>query len=143
MFKIAIYKARKFNEKKNVINENLCKECYKYINDIDKKITPIDKIKYLGKAFSILQNSMKFSSGEKDLGVDDTLKPLIYVMIKAKPENIFSNYNYCRIYLDKELSKHSYGALLTQIGMIMNIIRDMKYNELIDVTEEQFGFDEE
>ena len=130
-------------KKKNVINENLCQECYKYINDIDKKITPIDKIKYLGKAFSILQNSMKFSSGEKDLGVDDTLKPLIYVMIKAKPENIFSNYNYCRIYLDKELSKHSYGALLTQIGMIMNIIRDMKYNELIDVTEEQFGFDEE
>ena len=141
--RLQFIKPENLMKNKNVINENLCQECYKYINDIDKKITPLEKIKYFGKAFSILQNSMKFSSGEKDLGVDDTLKPLIYVMIKAKPENIFSNYDYCRTYLDKDLSKHSYGALLTQIGMIINIIKDMKYNELIDVTEEQFGFDEE
>ena len=141
--RLQFIKPENLMKNKNVINENLCQECYKYINDIDKKITPVEKIKYFGKAFSILQNSMKFSSGEKDLGVDDTLKPLIYVMIKAKPENIFSNYDYCRTYLDKDLSKHSYGALLTQIGMIINIIKDMKYNELIDVTEEQFGFDEE
>ena len=141
--RLQFIKPENLMKNKNVINENLCQECYKYINYIDKKITPVEKIKYFGKAFSILQNSMKFSSGEKDLGVDDTLKPLIYVMIKAKPENIFSNYDYCRTYLDKDLSKHSYGALLTQIGMIINIIKDMKYNELIDVTEEQFGFDEE
>ena len=141
--RLQFIKPENLMKNKNVINENLCQECYKYINDIDKKITPVEKIKYFGKAFSILQNSMKFNSGEKDLGVDDTLKPLIYVMIKAKPENIFSNYDYCRTYLDKDLSKHSYGALLTQIGMIINIIKDMKYNELIDVTEEQFGFDEE
>ena len=127
---------------KNMINENLCEECLKYINEIDKKITPVDKINCIGKAFSILQNSIKFSSGEKALGVDDTIKPLIYVMIKAKPENIFSNYNYCRIYLDKDLSKHSYGALLTQIGMIINIIKNMKYNELNNVTQEQFGIDD-
>ena len=141
--RLQFIKPENLMKNKNVINENLCQECYKYINDIDKKITPVEKIKYFGKAFSILQNSMKFSLGEKDLGVDDTLKPLIYVMIKAKPENIFSNYDYCRTYLDKDLSKHSYGALLTQIGMIINIIKDMKYNELIDVTEAQFGFDEE
>ena len=129
-------------EDKNIINENLCEECLKYINDIDQKITPGEKIKCFGKAFSILQNSIKFSSGKSDLGVDDSIKPLIYVMIKAKPQNIFCNYNYCRIYLDKELSKKQYGAILTQIGMIINIISDMKYNDLFNVTEEQFGFDE-
>ena len=129
-------------EDKNIINENLCEECLKYINDIEQKITPGEKIKCFGKAFSILQNSIKFSSGKSDLGVDDSIKPLIYVMIKAKPQNIFSNYNYCRIYLDKELSKKQYGAILTQIGMIINIIKDMKYTELFNVTEEQFGFDE-
>ena len=68
---------------------------------IDKKIMPGDKLKCIGKAFGILQNSIKFSSGEKELGIDDTLKPLIYVVIKAKPENIFSNYNYCRLYFNK------------------------------------------
>jgi hypothetical protein len=29
------------------------------------------------------------------------------------------------------------------MGMIINIIKEMKYNELIGVTEEQFGVDEE
>ena len=128
---------------KNMINENLCGECSKYINDIDKKTTPMEKIKYFGKAISILQNSINFSSGAKTLGIDDTLKPLIYVMVKAKPKNIFSNYNYCRIFLDTDLSKLQYGSLLTQMGMIINIIKEMKYNELIGVTEEQFGVDEE
>ena len=64
-------------------------------------------------------------------------------MVKAKPKNIFSNYNYCRIFLDTDLSKLQYGSLLTQMGMIINIIKEMKYNELIGVTEEQFGVDEE
>ena len=128
---------------KNIINENLCEECYKYIKEIDNKKTPGEKIKCFAKAFSILQNSIIFSSGKKDLGVDDTLKPLLYIIIKAKPEKIFSNYNYCRIYLDKGLSKKHYGALLTQLCMSINIIDEMKYNELIDVTEEQFGIDEE
>ena len=127
----------------NIINENLCEECYKYIKEIDNKKTPGEKIKCFAKAFSILQNSIIFSSGKKDLGVDDTLKPLLYIIIKAKPEKIFSNYNYCRIYLDKGLSKKHYGALLTQLCMSINIIDEMKYNELIDVTEEQFGIDEE
>jgi len=128
---------------KNIINENLCEECYKYIKEIDNKKTPGEKIKCFAKAFSILQNSIIFSSGKKDLGVDDTLKPLLYIIIKAKPEKIFSNYNYCRIYLDKGLSKKHYGALLTQLCLSINIIDEMKYNELIDVTEEQFGIDEE
>ena len=115
----------------------------KYINEINNKFTPADKIKCIAKAFSILQNSITFCSGKNELGVDDTLKPLIYILLKSKPKNIFSNYNYCQLYLDPDLSKKQFGILLTQICMIINIIKDMKYSELIDVSEEQFGKDEE
>ena len=128
---------------KNIIDESLCKECYKYIKDIDKEITPLGKIKSFGKANSILQNSIKFNSGSEELGIDDTTQPLIYVMIKAKPENIYSNYNYCRIFLDKDLSKQKEASLLTQMGMIIEIIKDMNHEKLIGVTKEQFGVDEE
>ena len=31
--------------------------------------------------------------------------------------------------------------MLTQLGMVMDIIINMKYSELINVTEEQFGKD--
>ena len=128
---------------KNIVNENLWKTSMNYINEMDKKFTPADKIKSIAKAFKILQNSISFYSGKNELGVDDTIKPLTYIILKSKPKCIFSNFNYCQLYLDPDLSKKEYGILLTQIGMIMNIIKDMKYSELIDVTEEQFGVDEE
>ena len=128
---------------KNMINENLWKASMSYINEMDNKFTPADKIKSIAKAFSILQNSIAFCSGKNELGVDDTIKPIIYIVLKSKPKNIFSNFNYSRLYLDPDLSKKQYGILLTQICMIMNIIKDMKHSELFDVTEEQFGKDEE
>ena len=128
---------------KNIVNENLWEASMNYINEMDNKYTPTDKIKSIAKAFSILQNSITFCSGKNELGVDDTIKPLIYVVLKSKPKSIFSNYNYSQLYLDPDLSKKQYGILLTQICMIMNIIKDMKHSELINVSEEQFGKDEE
>ena len=128
---------------KNIVNENLWEASMNYINEMDNKFTPADKIKSIAKAFSILQNSITFCSGKNELGVDDTIKPLIYVVLKSKPKSIFSNYNYSQLYLDPDLSKKQYGILLTQICMIMNIIKDMKHSELINVSEKQFGKDEE
>ena len=128
---------------KNIYNEELWNISMKYLNELDSKYTPQDKIKLVIKSFGILQNSISFCSGKKELGVDDTIKPLIYVLIKAKPKNIFSNYNYSQLFMSDALCKTQYGVTLTQFYMIMNIIKDMKYNELIGVSEEKFGRDED
>ena len=128
---------------KNIYNERLWQFSMDYLDEINKKYTPQDKLKVVLKSFNILQNSITFSSGKKELGVDDTIKPFIYILIKAKPTTIFTNYNYCQLFLNDNLCKTQYGILLSQLGMIMNIIKDMKYNDLIGVTEEQFGKDEE
>ena len=113
------------------------------INELDEKFTPVDKVEKFGKAFGILQNSLTFSSGKNDLGIDDTIAILIYVIIKAKPKNLFSNSKYCQLFLNAELAKRMYGILLSQIEMVKNIIYNMKYTDLIGVTEEEFGKDEE
>ena len=68
---------------------------------------------------------------------------MIYILIKAQPKNIFTIYQYCQLFLNADLAKKEYGILLTQIYLIMRIIKDMKYNELIGVTEQQFGKDED
>ena len=128
---------------KNAINEKLWETSIILINELDKKFTPLDKVEKFGKAFGILQNSLTFSSGKNDLGIDDTISILIYVIIKAKPKNLFSNSKYCQLFLNPELSKRMYGILLSQIEMVKNIIYNMKYTDLIGVTEEQFGKDEE
>ena len=127
---------------KNIYNERLWQFSMDYLNEINNKYTPQDKLKVVLKSFGILQNSITFCSGKKELGVDDTIKPLIYVLIKSQPKTIFTNYNYCQLFLNDNLCKTQYGILLTQLYMIMNIIKDMKHTDLIGVTEEQFGKDE-
>ena len=128
---------------KRVINEKLWEQAIEILDNLDDKLTPIDKIKCIAKAFEILQNSINFTSGKDELGVDDVINPLIYIIIKAKPQNMCSNYQYCELYLNSELSKKQYGVILSQIGLVINIIKKMKYNDLIGVSEEQFGKDEE
>ena len=134
-----IIKDKKFKN----ISEKLLKISIQYIKEIDYKKTPMDKINTFGKAMNFVSNSMQFNSGKKEFGVDDLLPLLIYIVIKAKPENLYSNYNYCLLYLNRDLNKSKYGSILTQIGLILNLIKNMKYNDLNNVTKEQFGVDEE
>ena len=105
---------------------------------MDSKLTPQDKVKNFGKAFSILQNSITFCSGKKELGIDDTISTLIYVVLKSKPKNIVSNSQYCQLFLSPDLSKKQFGILMSQMEMVKNIIYDMKCKDLIGVTEYEF-----
>ena len=75
------------------------------LKEINEKFSPFDKIECMANSFKILKNAIKFSSGKKDLGVDDYLQPFTYVMIKACPKNMISNCNYCNLYLNAKLQK--------------------------------------
>ena len=126
---------------KKMINEKLLEFSIEYIKEMDKKKTPMDKINSVGKAIDILKNSMTFNSGKSDLGLDDTLSFIIYIIIKSKFKNIKTNLDYCNMYMNQELGKKHFGHIMTQINMVINIIKNMKYNDLINVSKEQFGDD--
>ena len=136
-------KPENIKAKNKNINTNLLLEAIDFINNIDLKFTPADKIKMFEKAFEISINSISFSSGKNKLGVDDVTELLIYVMIKAKPQMIYSNYIFCKSYLNPELEKTNLGNLLTQMGFVIKIICNMKYEELNGVTQEEFGLEKE
>ena len=127
---------------KNLINENLIKNAIENVNDIDDELTPVDKNKKLGKVVEIMQNLVAFSSGKSGLGVDDITEPLIYIMIKSKPKNICSNYQYCELYLNPNLALAQYGFILSQIGVVIERIKNLKHSDLINVSKEKFGKDE-
>ena len=127
---------------KKMINEKLWITAMNNINEMDIQNTPTEKIKCFNKAFGILQNSITFCSGKDELGVDDSITILEYVFLKTKPKMMFSNMNYSMLYIDSESAKKQYGMLLTQMNMIVTIIENMKFNDLINVSEEDFGVDE-
>ena len=124
------------------INHKLMNTIKKYIDEMDEMTTPVSKIQNFGKVLDIIKNYLIFYFGKKELGIDDFLKPLTYVLIKSEPKKICSNYQFCEMYLTKELSKQNYGLILAQIDVVMKFIQQMKYNDLINVSEEQFGKDE-
>ena len=123
---------------KKIINEKLWKTSIDYINEIDNKFTPVDKLRCIGKALSILQNSITFCSGKNELGVDDTIPPFIYILIKTKPKKLISNYYFCSLFLSPELSKKELGILLSQFGLAINVIKDMSYKDVINISQEEF-----
>ena len=45
------------------------------------------------------------------------------------------------LYLNKDLMKKQFGSYMTQFGMIMNIFKNMKYSDLNNVSEKEFGND--
>ena len=127
---------------KNVINEKLCEEAIQYFDDLDEKVTPLDKIKIFEKVFDIIQKSITFVAGKSNIGIEDIVDPLKYIIIKSKPKNIISNTKYCGLYLNSELSMSKYGFILNHFKSIIEHIQNMTYEDLIGVSEEKFGKDE-
>ena len=140
--RLSFIKPENLIKNKKMINENLLDISINYMSEMDKKLTPVDKIKIFIKALDVLKNSMTFNSGKTDLGLDDTLSFIIYIVLKSKQKNMYRNYNYCNLFINPELGKKQFGSMLTQLGMVINIINNMKYTELIGISKEQFGKDE-
>ena len=140
--RLSFLKPENVIKNKNVINETLLNEASKYFAQIDNKLAPIDKMKCMIKGKEILENSISFSTGSKGLGVDDINSPFIYSMIKAKPKNLNSNIQYCKLYLKLCDSEGAYDYVLTLFDFILEIILNMCVKDLCNVTEEQFGKDE-
>ena len=140
--RLKFVKAENIIKNKKMINEKLLEISVNYMSEMDNKLTPLDKIKNFMKAVDILKNSMTFNSGKADLGLDDTLPFMIYIILKSKQQKIYTNFNYCNLFINPEFSKKQYGSMLTQLHMVMDIIKNMKHNELINISEEQFGKDE-
>lgn len=112
------------------------------LKEINEKFSPIDKINCIAKCQKILQEAISFSMGKDNLGFEDIIQPFVYAMIKACPKNIISNYNYCELYLIDVLRKKDFGSSLSQFSLIITFIKEMKYDDLVGITEEEFGMDE-
>ena len=140
--RLSFLKPENVVKKKEIISENLLNRAAKYISQIDDQLTPIDKIKCIQKGKNIIDNSISFCSGKTELGVDDAFQPWIYVLIKAKPKNIATNCQYCYLYLNNELMKGEMGSIFTVFFSVLTALKNLKYNDLFGVTEEQFGKDE-
>jgi hypothetical protein len=123
--------------KMNFVFGSFLTDISKYINLIDSEKSPNKKIFNVSEIFNSIRFLLKFNGGGKDIGVDDQLPLLNYVIIKTAPLRIYSNAKFMELYIGERKSK-SEGNQLTQLLSLCEHIIKIDHSQLIDVSLEEF-----
>ena len=127
-------------QKKNFVYDSFLPDVIYYFKQIDIEKSPRKKLMNMSNVFKSITNLVNFNYGEEkiDVGVDDQMPILNYSFIKAQPERIYSNCRYMDLYIGDKRSKEE-GSQLSQLFGICQYVKDLKYDSLFDVTEEEFN----
>ena len=127
-------------QKKNFVYDSFLPDVIYYFKQIDIEKSPRKKLMNMSNVFKSITNLVEFNYGEEkiDVGVDDQMPILNYSFIKAQPERIYSNCRYMDLYIGDKRSKEE-GSQLSQLFGICQYVKDLKYDSLFDVTEEEFN----
>ena len=114
-----------------------------FIKDIGNKIKQLENEKSIRKKLSIIDdiyNDINFFysfNGKDEIGVDDVIPILTYVLIKIQPLTLYSNFKFMKIYR-KIGGFWVEGSKLEQLESAIELIINLKYTNLIGITKEEF-----
>ena len=115
-----------------------------FLKDMENTIKHLEIEKSIRKKLLIiddLYNNMNFFysfNGKKEIGVDDIVPILTYALINIHPITLYSNFKYMKIY--SKIGKFWVeGSKLQQIESAIELIINLKYNNLNGITEKEFN----
>ena len=123
--------------------EKLFETAIKYFNSMDECFSPLKKIVMFDKGKNIIENTISFNSGKNELGIDDSINLLLYVILKSSPKRFYSNFYYGYLYLNSDLAKKKYGQNLALMEMILAQIEQFTKDDFIIKDDENFGNEED
>ena len=104
---------------------------------IDSEKSPRKKFLHLAKINNSITFLLKFNGTGNDIGVDDQLPILNYVLAKSQQLRMYSNGKYMELYIGEKKNKLE-GSQLTQLLSSCEFIANLTYSDLNDVTQEEF-----
>ena len=126
-----------FNGKKNYIYESFLPDLSNYLYQMTKQKSVRKKFIYANAIFECMDNLGKFN-GEKNFGIDDKIKILNYVFIKAKPLNVYSNCEFMELFIGKK-NDGIEGQNLAQLKVICRHVANLSSSELNGVEENEYN----
>lgn len=124
------------NNQNNYIFDSFLHDIYKDFKEIDKQKSPRKKIIFLEDIFKCINNIGKLNGeNKKEFGLDNQMPILTYAFIKAQPHNIATNCKYMELFIKKDDVS---GLLLTELIGICNVVNEISYKNLNEVTKEEF-----
>ena len=124
--------------KRGYIFDAFLPEVIKSFHNLENELSPRKKIIYLSSIFNSITKVVKFNGGDNTtIGVDDQMPILSYCFIKAQPYKICSNLEFMRIFRNSLMVKGNDNEF-TQLVALISFIKNLKYYNLIGITEEEF-----
>ena len=126
------------NFKGNIKNNNyniFIDDIKQLFNQLEKEKSPKQKAEIISEIFETITKIITFNAEES--GADDILNILVYIFIQVRPKFINSDIEYIELFkvnLDGEKQTH-FAHLKSACDFITNI----KYNNLVGVTQEEFN----
>lgn len=120
------------------VNESLWDIPKSHLCKLSLEKCPQAILNRVNKVYTIINNTIIFSSGKKDsAGADDIVPIMIYLLIKSKPERIFSYLNFAKALINPKKLMESYGFLMTQMELCINFILNLN-NGVLKIDEKEF-----
>ena len=131
-------------EPENVIQEKIhydfdfvLPDINNYFNLIRNEKSPRKKFINLNNIFESIVKLLKFTKGDFNIGIDDQIPLLNYCFIKCKPWSIFTDYSFMKLYISNKKNRIE-DSNLTQLFTCINFIKNIEYNCLNSVSEDEY-----
>ncbi|MBR3387929.1 MAG: hypothetical protein IKG84_06845, partial [Bacteroidales bacterium] len=107
--------------------------CFEQINN---EKSAFGKLEVISKIFDAIYNVILFNKGG-NFSTDDIAPILEYALIKAHPNRLYSNLKYLQIFMKKD--KYTKDNMhFDYLNGYMNSLKNVKYTDFDDITEEEF-----
>ena len=109
----------------------------KYFNLIDIEKSPRKKLLNLNNIFQSINSLLKFSQNSQIIGVDNQMPLFNYIFIKAKPKNMFTNYQFMVLYSGEKIKKNE-GNYLAQVKTVIDFTFNLTPQNLFNIGQKEF-----
>ena len=105
--------------------------------ELENNKSPRKKLIAIGEIYKTVDKIIKFNGGKKDSGgAEEILNILLYLIVRSRPKKIYSDIKYVKLFLSENNGVKDFQ--LTHLISICNILKDITYEKLNGVTEQEF-----
>ena len=120
------------------LSKKFLSESKEILYKINKEKSPLQKLNCFIVLSNKIQEMIKFHTGDEVITIEDTIPILEYAIIKSQLFKFNTNLKYINMFLNKELLNSNLGHILSQIIIIEQHIKEITYNSLYNISNEEF-----
>ena len=124
--------------KRELVFGTFLKDVSKLFKLMDSEKSPRKKFLNLKEIYNSVGFLLKFNGVGAEAGVDDQLPILCYSIVKSQDLRLYSNAKFMKLFVGEKKNKLE-GSQIVQLFTACKFIGDLKYQDLIDVSYDEFN----